>query len=727
MPNHQFAHGLFAGFGTIENPFQSPNGMEENLRLLDDHIALHTLAEPQEPGTAYPGTASDGDAQIYTDGSYAVLNGGAWKLYPPRAGLIATCIGQGSWRNSGHGWEDAVPLHSLVFLQAGVGSVPRRMDEKLWDLAINPEDKGAVGDGRDDTAALQRTLDIASGRVVRLGQNKVYGITTLNIPPNVVLDTNGSKFRKLVPSNTYAITGGLRLIADRLWLTSAGAPTDNGVYLDGGSMQIGQVRIEFDNPGAGSDAGLYNAALMIGPDDSAGTSVSQDQIGSLLIRNHIYPVIYRNVRQMRAGMHQINGYRRAVYLRNVQDSVFFGASISGMAPNVLGHAGDNGLLMEAYYDGGCSNNVFYGWHVYDSGEHGFRLGGQSPIRNQWFYGCSATRPGSGTDATGGSGFKAQGSSGASWHYNIHLIDFVGEDGNYMGGNGPGVMYSLVDGGTIQNLTVRKRANAQSFWHGLSIDEINNLTVTNPKLLDCRQYCFRATANQAAGFPQGMVDVLVEGGIMKPQSSGLAISIDSYSDVGIGVELRRFHIRGVIVAGGYQVAKVQPLVAGGSFNDCSMDFTYSDSTGAGGVTDGTDGWMMTMRLNAVNLLVPAKRGSTQIIQGSTRFYKNSLGWSSEPNTYIANMADGAVLTISVDKSSGQVVISTTGLAYFGQAFYRTNTPATVKLNGGSNFAVTTGPLSGATGAAGNMTFSVDANNVYLENRAGSTQSVFITIN
>lgn len=157
MPSKQFARGIFGGFGTLENPFQAPNGMEENLRLIDDHLALYTISGPQEPGTAYPDSPPDGLAQIYTDGSYAVFNDGAWRAYPPMAGLTATVLGAGAWRNTGTGWEDAVPLSSLIFTQEGAGAVGMPALIKMREL-YSVYDFGAVrGGGTSDAIAIRNT------------------------------------------------------------------------------------------------------------------------------------------------------------------------------------------------------------------------------------------------------------------------------------------------------------------------------------------------------------------------------------------------------------------------------------------------------------------------------------------------------------------------------------------------------------------------------------------
>jgi len=101
----QLARGIFANFGPGEHPFQSPNGMEDNLRLIDDVLGLYTLRPPQAPGTALPESPTAGAGQIFTDGSFSVFNGGAWRTYAPRKGLRAVLqTGADAWDNSGQGW-----------------------------------------------------------------------------------------------------------------------------------------------------------------------------------------------------------------------------------------------------------------------------------------------------------------------------------------------------------------------------------------------------------------------------------------------------------------------------------------------------------------------------------------------------------------------------------------------------------------------------------------------
>lgn len=104
MPLIQLARGLWSKFSGTENPFASPNGMEENLRLLDDHMGLYTVSVPQPVGTPMPVSPADGDGVLYTDGSYAVFNGGAWKAYPSRPGVKAIMYdGSDVWLSTASG------------------------------------------------------------------------------------------------------------------------------------------------------------------------------------------------------------------------------------------------------------------------------------------------------------------------------------------------------------------------------------------------------------------------------------------------------------------------------------------------------------------------------------------------------------------------------------------------------------------------------------------------
>ncbi|WP_295377166.1 hypothetical protein [uncultured Pseudacidovorax sp.] len=102
----QYARGLWGRFAPDESPFAEPNGMEDNLRWLDDHLGLYTLQPPLDPTSPEPTNPSPGDGQIFTDGTYSVFNGGEWRAYPARKGLRAVlAVGTESWLNTGGDWQ----------------------------------------------------------------------------------------------------------------------------------------------------------------------------------------------------------------------------------------------------------------------------------------------------------------------------------------------------------------------------------------------------------------------------------------------------------------------------------------------------------------------------------------------------------------------------------------------------------------------------------------------
>lgn len=135
MPNQQLARGLWAQFATQENPFGVANGMEQNLRHIDDHLALYTLLPPQAPGTPLPGNPFDGDGQAYTDGSYATFNGGTWCTYAPRRGIrVVLASGTESWLNTGTGWEQFSVVDTGPAVQAAVAAATGVAEAEITPL-----------------------------------------------------------------------------------------------------------------------------------------------------------------------------------------------------------------------------------------------------------------------------------------------------------------------------------------------------------------------------------------------------------------------------------------------------------------------------------------------------------------------------------------------------------------------------------------------------------------
>ena len=83
----------------------------------------------------------------------------------------------------------------ITFTQAGVGAVPRTIQNKLRDT-ISVKDFGAVGNGvTDDTVAVQNAINAAVNNVLSLSGG-TYVVSNLNIPSYTVLTGPGTIKRK---------------------------------------------------------------------------------------------------------------------------------------------------------------------------------------------------------------------------------------------------------------------------------------------------------------------------------------------------------------------------------------------------------------------------------------------------------------------------------------------------------------------------------------------------
>lgn len=131
----QLARGIYSNFAADENPFTVPNGMEDNLRTIDDHLGLYTLNAPVAPGTAYPIAPAAGDGQLYNDGSYAVFNGQSWRNYPSRPGILARSKdGLDLWLSTALGGWSSVRVSAAEY-QAGA-QLAQAQAEAARDAAL---------------------------------------------------------------------------------------------------------------------------------------------------------------------------------------------------------------------------------------------------------------------------------------------------------------------------------------------------------------------------------------------------------------------------------------------------------------------------------------------------------------------------------------------------------------------------------------------------------------
>jgi hypothetical protein len=608
---------------------------------------------------------------------------------------------------------------SLIgFLQEGDGATPRTLEAKGRDI-VGAGDFGLTGVG-DETAAVQSAFSASSGKTLFLGINKTYGITSISIPDNVTLVSNGSKFKKLTESSSFAITGGVGLKADLLHLESVGGPADAGVWLDGSGLMVGEIRVESIALDSGASNSL-NVGLKIGPDSGVG---QRPVVQRSTVKNYCRPMVTQNVKGGVFNLVTFENYKRGLYVKDCQDTVYFGGLATGLSPSATGGPGDNAVLIESTLSDGSSQGLhFYNWRSEDAGEHGYRLGGQIPIRNVWFNDCSAIRPGAASGSTGGCGLKAQGSSGTSMHYNINVSNFIHEDGKPGGGNFCGILYVLVTGGQISNPIIRKRANAVSTYHGLSFLSCDGVQVSNPDVRDCSQFALRLYSAVSQGFPLGNKDVVVRGGVLENQlaSTSPVISLEA-----IDCQFERCGVESSVALRGR--VYLDALGVAANYVNCSADFECLDTTGLGGIVTGaTDNILMDITTNSANVSTVAANGSVMRARGGKTYFRDAGRWYSTTGSFTVSLTDDTAMSWAAINTSGHLFVTMPSVSYYGQAWMRaTATPAAAKIAGAANFAAVATALTGTTGTDGNVTVGATNSTFYLENRSGSTQQITVTV-
>lgn len=344
---------------------------------------------------------------------------------------------------------------------------------------------GAIGDGvSDDNGRVQAAFTFSQGRTLYGTKGEIYSITSINIPQDVTFVSNGCKFYKPVPSTSYTITGGTRLIADKLWLVVEGGVEDRGIQLDGGDCTIGKIRVESNTPNtspSGSDAN----GLLLGP---LSPSSSRANIGEIFVSEFARPVQIRNMNETTIGYIRIINFRRGVYINDCKDLVIDGSRITGLSPTSPGGPGDNGILIEASSNDASKDITLCNVVVEDSGEHGIRMGGQSRIKSVTMDNITIRRPGAGSDPTGGSGIKVLGSSSTGTrHEDIHISNITVEDcrEGFGGDNFSGILLSYCDNVTVSNYIARSNSTDFSCIYGLYFSLASDVTVDGFDISDTR--------------------------------------------------------------------------------------------------------------------------------------------------------------------------------------------------------------------------------------------------
>jgi hypothetical protein len=442
---------------------------------------------------------------------------------------------------------------------------------------VDLDAEGVVGDGSTDvTAQLQDLLNQSVGKVILLGAGRIYGITSLHIPAGVTIVSKGAGFRKVVSSSAYALIVHGNVLADTLDLTVIGGASDAGIWIVGNDVQIGEVVVSSEQDDAGYGAAVNG--LLVYQASAPTPPISGVRLGSVAVLGYVSPVRFINADQCHVESLEIQRFKTGVYLIDVRNSSFSNACVSGLSPFATGGPGDNGFLIESTVDHGTSNLTLTSCHVRDSGEHGFRVGGQRAVSNVWIVGCSSLNSGAaGAQATGGAAFKVLGGyTTGAYHTNIQLISCVAEDCSVSGngiGNFSAFQFGMIKGARLTDCSVRARTNEFSCWWGLSVLACEDVQINNPDFTNCRQHAikFLTAQNTTPAYPAELRDVVVHGGILDVNGGGSAVVVfepinNQFVNVSLegGTSIRR---------GGQAVHHMAPT--SGAYVDCSCDISYRD--------------------------------------------------------------------------------------------------------------------------------------------------------
>lgn len=634
-----------------------------------------------------------------------------------------------------------------------LGWLPAGLVSNLSDF-ISIKDLGVTGDGSNENAKIQDALDFAAGKVLQLESGKIYGYTSLTIRANTTILMNGSKFQRMTPSTSsgIAIMAGVRM--DSISVETPGGPAgDRAVRILGSGVHIGKFSVKAIAEGVYNSA---NSALDIGS-NPAGIELSDITIDDLSSENMSSVLSASYVTRLKVSGVDVKKYRTGFYLKDVSNSEFNNVSCEIMGAAVDGRPGENGLLIESSISSGSSHDlIFNNWHVRDSGEHAYRLGGQLAIRNVWFNGCIATRPGSsilGGRTTsgewhGGCGFKILGGNNTitEYHENIFfdscgVIDCNLTYGTYPAGHGVNNFqpWLVVMAKNVHLNSCWTKADAQDVVSRYGIIAtsssglfLNNCNFKDVALVPIRPY----EETPIPGYPGSdgpLVGMYVTSGLYEIKSSTPGSGIGMYMQDNAKYAHKDWILDSVNFIGGASAVRIEP-VAEGSYSNIILDFKYGGSNvdeqtyttpvvsgGAYALVTAIAPW----RTSAIS---PSAINSSSWVDAASGRCRNKVNgsWIFDL-VYKFSIADDSFVAFDPPASdTGFILITGDGVQTNVMAWYRaTSSPASLKYFGAAQTAIVNTALNGTTGTDGNVTIGVQNGKIYLENRNGAKNNFKIT--
>lgn len=476
---------------------------------------------------------------------------------------------------------------------------------ELAEIHVHAKMLGLVGDGSDEAAGLNSLFALGKNGSATLEYNKTYGYDPsvgIEIVGPVRIQTNGSSFVETTANTEYAVTlSGNGIEADRLAFDFVGADTDRynekGITVNGDYHNIGSIRLTAANSRTGANGSTYNA-IVVGPE--AGTLSKGVRIGCIETANWDRPVFLQRLEDWWVGRIECDTYRRAVYIKDCIDGEIASGQTSTTSPSATGKAGDNSILIEAVEDHFSTRNIrVSNFDSRDSGEHGFRIGGQKSVRGIWHVNCSAKNSGSGygtgtePDDHGGCGFKCLGPTGVygDRHEEIYYVNCTVEnaitDDDRI--NFSGFQMGKIIGGGLINPIVRPSVSDytygdQSCGNGIELLGVEDFAITNPIIKKARLSSIYIYDADDSVYDWGItINVKIVGGIS--DSPGIA----AVEVVANFTTFRRISVTGLLCNNGLYALKA--AVSGdGAYIGCTFDGeTWSVDTE---LFNGADAWLIT---------------------------------------------------------------------------------------------------------------------------------------
>lgn len=333
---------------------------------------------------------------------------------------------------------------------------------------------GVVGNGVvDDTAAFVAAMsDTATqGKTLSLKRGSTLALVgNLTVPAGATIQGNDAVLSWAVPTGNWLLSmGGANINMQDVLLKVDNTTGQNqrgiSVY-QSNRVTLSNVRVEALLPGAGFDSRYKNGVYV-----AQSNNVTLEDVTVVNFDYSFSTATTSNLTLIRCVA---NTYRTGYYLTDTKAATLTDCLAQGSSPNSGPLAGHNGVLIDSMEHYGTTDLTLTNVIVRDSGEHGFRVGGDKVTSRVHFNNCKAIN-------SGRSGFKVLGGTieAANYHEYISFTDCLSEDAGNVEINSAGFMIQFVKYATLTNPKVVRRNKTYSAGIGIEFQAIDGMSIINP--------------------------------------------------------------------------------------------------------------------------------------------------------------------------------------------------------------------------------------------------------